>query len=199
MSIPAPDLAKLTDEEVWVDLHHGMSDSPMHRPVILTLQPNNLDRQTRRLPRARLRRRQAGERDGEARRLHAQPAHARGFWKNAPTGHREATRYTFPGSGERTTFQTAADVTPWRRLCAPLLLAPDVSGAGGRRGSSVSETGKRMQAATSRGVPGRLSIVPRPSSALNSSNAWPAAVARRTRSTGASWAIVSARSATLIS
>jgi hypothetical protein len=64
MSIPAPDLAKLTDEEVWVDLHHGMSDSPMHRPVILTLQPNNLDRQTRRLPRARLRRRQAGERDG---------------------------------------------------------------------------------------------------------------------------------------
>jgi hypothetical protein len=46
MSIPA-DLAKLTDEEVWVDLHHGMIDSPMHRQVILTLQPNNLDRQTR--------------------------------------------------------------------------------------------------------------------------------------------------------
>ena len=39
MSIPAPDLAKLADEEVWVDLHHGMSDSPMHRPVILTFNP----------------------------------------------------------------------------------------------------------------------------------------------------------------
>jgi len=47
MSIPVPDLAKLTDEDVWVELHHGMIDSPMHRLAILTLQLTNLDRQTR--------------------------------------------------------------------------------------------------------------------------------------------------------
>jgi hypothetical protein len=47
VSIPAADLPKLTDDDVWVELHHGMIDSPMHPQAILTLRLNNLDRQTR--------------------------------------------------------------------------------------------------------------------------------------------------------
>ncbi len=47
MSLAAPDLRKLTDEEIWEQLHHGMVDSNLHRQCILMLEMRNTERQTK--------------------------------------------------------------------------------------------------------------------------------------------------------
>ncbi len=115
MSIPA-DLAKLTDEEVWVDLHYGMIDSPMHRQVILTLQPNNLDRQTR----------ASRELVYGAGKLVSATARLADFTRSLRmhVGSGRTLRLDIVKPRDipsracgRSTFQTAADVMSWRR-CA---------------------------------------------------------------------------------
>lgn len=47
MSVPAPDLRKLTDDQIWDKLHHGMVDSDLHKQCVLMLQMRNAERQTK--------------------------------------------------------------------------------------------------------------------------------------------------------
>lgn len=47
MTVPAPDLRKMSDDEIWDRLHHGEVDSPLHRQCILMLQIRNAERQTK--------------------------------------------------------------------------------------------------------------------------------------------------------
>jgi hypothetical protein len=46
-SVPAPDLRRCSDDEIWDQLHSGMVDSDLHKQCILTLQLRNLERQTK--------------------------------------------------------------------------------------------------------------------------------------------------------
>ncbi len=46
MPVPAPNLRKLTDDEIWAHLSDGEVDSPWHKQCVLELQLRNLQRQT---------------------------------------------------------------------------------------------------------------------------------------------------------
>jgi len=47
MTVPAPDLRRMSDDEIWNHLHDGMVDSPMHKQCVLMLQMRNAERQTK--------------------------------------------------------------------------------------------------------------------------------------------------------
>jgi hypothetical protein len=46
-SVPAPDLRRCSDDEIWHQLHSGMVDSDLHKQCVLTIQLRNLERQTK--------------------------------------------------------------------------------------------------------------------------------------------------------
>lgn len=47
MTVPAIDLRKMSDDEIWDHLHLGEVDSPLHRQCVLMLQMRNAERQTK--------------------------------------------------------------------------------------------------------------------------------------------------------